>query len=147
MTTEILQFFLNRYKRAVVFTVFCVLLLPVIGFAQQANIFSVTAFPPNPVPGGTVAVTVVYCQNATFNNTYFEVALEPLGVTSFPGTCPKPGQILLVDSNNPQGPTPVLTSTRDDSADGGHGWIAGDSVATLTCPVTQVFNVTMPTTM
>src|SRR5665213_2484331 len=100
MCKEIFQLFSYRFKAWGGLSALFLLFLPAMAFAQTDNIVSVTAFPANPVPGGTVAVTVIYCPNKTYNNSFFEVGLEPSSVTAFPGTCPVPGQIILVDSHN-----------------------------------------------
>ncbi len=82
-----------------------ILFLPLMALAQNANIFSVNVSTANPAPGSVLGVTVIYCQNALNNNTYFDIALEPSSATTMPGVCPVPGQILLVDGNNTPGPT------------------------------------------
>src|SRR5665213_3301908 len=153
MVKRKLQFILKRFNAGIVFAVLCVLLLPSMALAQE-TVSSVTVSSINPAPGSVLGVTVVYCQNATNNNSFFLVALVPSSSTTLAGTCPVPGQRFLVDGANPPGPTslgppPVLTSTRNDGADPGpgQGWNAQDTVATLTCPMTQVFDVTIPVTM
>ncbi|HEY5039675.1 MAG TPA: hypothetical protein VIJ93_11435, partial [bacterium] len=117
------------------------------------NIYSVTLSTALPPPGGTVGVTVVYCESIANNDSYFIVALEPSSTTTIQ-PCPLPGQHLLVDGANTIGPNPVLTSIRDDPSDPGpkQGWDAGNGATNPApvCPassVTQVFNVSIPVTM
>jgi len=150
MGNKIFQFILNRFKTGAVLIVLCISLFPAIALAQVSHITSVTASPANPVPGGTVAVTVIYCGQNYYNSDHFDVMLEPSSAMTMLD-CPVPGQIFLVDGNNPAGPASPLVSTRDDSTDGSSGgWNSGDSQTTIpagSCPATQVFDVTMPTTM
>jgi hypothetical protein len=120
--------------------------LPTMSLAT-ATISSVTVSTANPAPGSVLGVTVVYCENAANNNTFFDVALEPSSSTTIQ-SCPIPGQHFLIDENStPAGPTAILTSNRDDPTDGGDGWSAGNSSGTISCPATQIFNVTIPVTM
>jgi len=94
-----------------------------------------------PAPGDVIGVTVTYCETAGIN-TYFIVALDTSNFTTIQ-TCPNPKERFLVDGGNlPVGPLSPMTSTRNDGADPGQGWNAGNSG--LTCPMTQVFNVTIP---
>ena len=80
--------------------------LPSLALAT-ASIDSVSVSTANPEPGSLLGVTVVYCENQTYNNTYFYVALEPSAATTIQG-CPIPDQILLVDGGNSAGPKSPL---------------------------------------
>src|ERR1017187_7240509 len=114
MVKRKLQFILKRFNAGIAFATLCVLLLPSMALAQQDFVSGISLSTANPAPGSVLAVTVVYVQYQTNNNSFFEVALEPNGTSVLPGTCPKPGQIFLVDGGNTPGPTslgppPLLT--------------------------------------
>ena len=139
----------NRFKKIFWALVMAVAIVPVPLWAN-VHIYSITLSTALPAPGGTLGVTVTYCEDNQYNTSYFLVALEPSSHTTIQA-CPYTGQRLLVDGGNPAGPAPVLTSTRNDGADPGptQGWNSGDSpqATAPTCPastITQVFVVTIP---
>src|SRR5665213_2151051 len=145
MANHIRQFILKQFNAGAVFSALCILLLPSLVLAAP-TITSVTVNTVNPAPGGSLSVTVIYCETASWTNDFFDVALESSGNTTLQ-PCPQPGQHLLVDGGTAAGPANPATSAQDNESDPGQGWNAGNSAAAPTCPATQIFNVTIPVTM
>ncbi len=110
-------------------------------FSQTVTFSSISVSNANPAAGSTVGVTVTYC-DGTFEVPNFYVALSPTSTSMT--ACPAANQVLLVDKNTaPTGVSPV-NSTTDDTNDGGGGWPGINTGGSPACPLTQIFNVTIP---
>src|ERR1700722_9665926 len=109
--------------------------------AQTVSFSGISVSNSNPTPGSVVGVTVTYCDLSN-QVPYFYVALNPTFASMQP--CPAANQILLLDKNTtPTGVSPI-NSTTDETNDGGKGWIGVNKGGAPTCPITQIFNVTIP---
>src|SRR5579885_1873502 len=135
---------LKRFKKNALFGA-GFLLAPSLAWAS-VSISSISISNSNPIPGTVVAVTVVYCETAN-TTPFWLVALNPSSTTI--QSCPTANQVLLVDGGTSPTGVSVVSSSQDDASDpGGNGW-AGVAVPNTPppCTYTQVFNVTIPTTL
>ena len=113
----------------------------------QVSLVSLSISNSNPAPGSVVAVTVVYCDQNP-RTPFWLVALNP-GSTSIQ-SCPTANQHLLVDGNTAPTGVSAVSSNQDDASDtsgSGNGWAGVPVPSASTCNFTQVFNVTIPSTL
>ncbi len=99
----------------------------------------------NPVAGSSLSITVIYDIPGTYTQPNFIVGITPASNTTL--ICPATNQYLLVDSTSGSNGTSPMTSTTQDSTDPSNGWAGIVVNATISNPYTQVWNVTIPSTL
>ncbi len=88
-------------------------------------------------------VTLIYNDSNYYQGQYLEIMTEPIGTTTAQA-CGSTNQYLLVDTNSGSG-TPFGPTNCTQADTSANGWNTSYSFTTAT-PVTQVFNVTIPST-
>lgn len=109
--------------------------------ASATTLTSVTVSNSNPAAGSVIGVTLVYCTSSTYTQPFFMVAFNPSSTTI--QSCPAANQYFVVDTNTPAG-NPSDSTSVDDTSFSGNGFGGTNTEATATCPMTQVWTVTVP---